>query len=114
MRMGKQIDEIPDDVMADLMKYNWPGNIRELENFHRALRHSFGRKQVIYTAPEIEISPEIRDLGTSYSCGCRAGSYSQNASSHQRNPSWAKRSRGSAGCQNDLRSIPEWKSSAFA
>jgi formate hydrogenlyase transcriptional activator len=32
-RMCKRMDDIPDDVMAALMKYKWPGNIRELENF---------------------------------------------------------------------------------
>jgi formate hydrogenlyase transcriptional activator len=32
-RMCKRIDDIPDDVMATLVKYKWPGNIRELENF---------------------------------------------------------------------------------
>jgi len=24
--------EIPEDYMKDLIEYNWPGNIRELEN----------------------------------------------------------------------------------
>jgi formate hydrogenlyase transcriptional activator len=33
IRMCKQIDDISDDAMAALMKYEWPGNIRELENF---------------------------------------------------------------------------------
>ena len=32
-RMGKQIESIPSDVMKALMKWDWPGNIRELENF---------------------------------------------------------------------------------
>ena len=32
-RMGKKIDTIPDEVMAALVRWNWPGNIRELENF---------------------------------------------------------------------------------
>jgi len=31
-QQGKMIDTIPDDVMAALERYNWPGNIRELEN----------------------------------------------------------------------------------
>jgi formate hydrogenlyase transcriptional activator len=32
-RMGKQACHIPDDVMDALMNYDWPGNIRELQNF---------------------------------------------------------------------------------
>ncbi|MGB2619009.1 MAG: PAS domain S-box protein [Candidatus Acidiferrales bacterium] len=32
-RMDKQIQSIPADVMKALTKWDWPGNIRELENF---------------------------------------------------------------------------------
>jgi transcriptional regulator with GAF, ATPase, and Fis domain len=32
MRCGKAIDSIEDGVIASLMNYSWPGNIRELEN----------------------------------------------------------------------------------
>jgi formate hydrogenlyase transcriptional activator len=32
-RMGKMIDTIPPEAMAALTRWNWPGNIRELENF---------------------------------------------------------------------------------
>ena len=32
-RYGKSIDHISDDVMAAIMSYDWPGNIRELQNF---------------------------------------------------------------------------------
>lgn len=31
-KMGKQINHIPQTVMDNLLGYNWPGNIRELEN----------------------------------------------------------------------------------
>ena len=31
--MGKQIDEIPADVMSALVSHSWPGNVRELQNF---------------------------------------------------------------------------------
>ena len=31
-KMGKPIESIPDHVQEALSKYNWPGNIRELEN----------------------------------------------------------------------------------
>jgi formate hydrogenlyase transcriptional activator len=32
-RQGKVIDDIPDEVMDALKDYDWPGNIRELQNF---------------------------------------------------------------------------------
>jgi formate hydrogenlyase transcriptional activator len=32
-RYGKSIDRVSDDVMAAIMRYDWPGNIRELQNF---------------------------------------------------------------------------------
>jgi formate hydrogenlyase transcriptional activator len=32
-RDGKSIDHVPDDVMTALVRYHWPGNIRELQNF---------------------------------------------------------------------------------
>ena len=31
-KMGKQVNHIPQTVMDNLLNYNWPGNIRELEN----------------------------------------------------------------------------------
>jgi formate hydrogenlyase transcriptional activator len=32
-RMGKQIENIPPETMSALTSYEWPGNIRELQNF---------------------------------------------------------------------------------
>lgn len=32
-RMDKQIDQIPPETMSALTSYQWPGNIRELQNF---------------------------------------------------------------------------------
>jgi formate hydrogenlyase transcriptional activator len=32
-QMGKQIEEVPDEVMRALVDHSWPGNIRELQNF---------------------------------------------------------------------------------
>jgi formate hydrogenlyase transcriptional activator len=32
-RQGKSIEHISDQVMAAMERYNWPGNIRELQNF---------------------------------------------------------------------------------
>ena len=31
-RMGKQIDQIPQDMLAAFASYSWPGNVRELQN----------------------------------------------------------------------------------
>jgi DNA-binding NtrC family response regulator len=31
--MGKRIEAIPEEVIATLRRYHWPGNIRELQNF---------------------------------------------------------------------------------
>jgi formate hydrogenlyase transcriptional activator len=32
-RMGKQIESVPPEVMSAFASYEWPGNIRELQNF---------------------------------------------------------------------------------
>jgi formate hydrogenlyase transcriptional activator len=32
-RMNKRIETIPEEAMATLCRYSWPGNIRELQNF---------------------------------------------------------------------------------
>jgi len=32
-RMHKRIDVIPDEAIDAMMKWRWPGNIREMENF---------------------------------------------------------------------------------
>ncbi|MGC2657444.1 MAG: sigma 54-interacting transcriptional regulator, partial [Bryobacteraceae bacterium] len=32
-RMNKRIEDIPDETMNALVRYGWPGNIRELQNF---------------------------------------------------------------------------------
>jgi DNA-binding NtrC family response regulator len=42
-RLNKTIDSIPDEVMAVLQARDWPGNIRELQNFiERAMLYSPG------------------------------------------------------------------------
>ena len=41
--LNKPIDSIPDEVMAVLKAHDWPGNIRELQNFiERAVLYSPG------------------------------------------------------------------------
>ena len=42
-RIGRRIDHIPEETMLDLCSYDWPGNIRELQNLiERALILSEG------------------------------------------------------------------------
>ena len=44
-RYGKSIDHVSDDVMAAIMRYDWPGNIRELQDFvERSLILTKGRE----------------------------------------------------------------------
>jgi transcriptional regulator with GAF, ATPase, and Fis domain len=55
-RMNKRIDLIPGDVMATLIQHDWPGNIRELQNFiERAVILSRG---TILLAPVTELKPK--------------------------------------------------------
>lgn len=52
-RMGKHIDDIPDETMAVLQNWSWPGNIRELENMiERMVILTKGR---VLSAPPAEL-----------------------------------------------------------
>ena len=44
-RLNKPIDSIPDEVIAVLKAHDWPGNIRELQNLHRARGALFARSR---------------------------------------------------------------------
>jgi len=58
-RMNKEITVIPDEVIEVLKRHNWPGNIRELQNFiERAVILSPGH---VLCAPLGDLKP---DLGT--------------------------------------------------
>jgi formate hydrogenlyase transcriptional activator len=58
-RLDKQIESIPPDVMKALTRWDWPGNIRELENFiERAVILTKGPALRIPFA-ELEAPPEI-------------------------------------------------------
>ena len=59
-RYGKSIDHVSNDVMAAIMRYNWPGNIRELQNFiERSVILTKGRE---LQAPIVELTNrEARD-----------------------------------------------------
>ena len=56
--MGKTIETIPTETMAALVRWPWPGNIRELENFlERAV--ILTRGPVLYVPlAELETNPE--------------------------------------------------------
>lgn len=60
-RMDKQITSIPPDVMTALAKWEWPGNIRELENFLE--RCVILSKGPVLRAPlsELQLPEEERD-----------------------------------------------------
>jgi len=62
-RMGKQIDHIPPATISALSSYQWPGNIRELQNFiERSVILSDG---TVLSPPlaELERSPVAEPLG---------------------------------------------------
>ena len=62
-RMGKQIENIPPETMSALASYEWPGNIRELQNFiERSVILSTG---AILRPPlaELKRCPEVQSLG---------------------------------------------------
>ncbi len=61
-RLGKTIQIIPDDTMKALVRWQWPGNIRELENFlERAVILSRG--SVLYV-PLVELKIEDEGKGS--------------------------------------------------
>jgi formate hydrogenlyase transcriptional activator len=62
-RMAKQIEHIPAETMSALSSYQWPGNIRELQNFiERSVILSAG---TVLRSPlaELKRSPELESLG---------------------------------------------------
>ena len=54
-RMKKRIDVVPPDTMDALLRYAWPGNIRELQNFIE--RSVILSPQSILRAPTSELEP---------------------------------------------------------
>jgi formate hydrogenlyase transcriptional activator len=63
-RMNKIVDDIPEHVMESLCAYDWPGNIRELQNFvERAVLMSEGGS---FSPPLLEprraITPTVETL----------------------------------------------------
>jgi formate hydrogenlyase transcriptional activator len=65
--MGKQIDSIPKAKLEALMRYNWPGNIRELKNVieHAMILSSFKTLDVVAPACALEeqsVSYALQDM----------------------------------------------------
>ncbi len=56
-RMGRKIDQIPTSAMETLMRYEWPGNIRELQNV-------LERSVILTTGNTLRIAmPEVEEKG---------------------------------------------------
>ncbi|MGA7770920.1 MAG: PAS domain S-box protein [Candidatus Sulfotelmatobacter sp.] len=53
-RLGKHIDTVPDETMTVLQNWNWPGNIRELENMIE--RMVILSKSRVLAAPPVELN----------------------------------------------------------
>jgi transcriptional regulator with PAS, ATPase and Fis domain len=65
MKTGKRISSMEDDVLIRLSDYNWPGNIRELENVINAAIHlSVGEIITLNSLPEYLKEGIIYPLGT--------------------------------------------------
>jgi formate hydrogenlyase transcriptional activator len=73
-RMGKQIENIPEETLAAFSSYSWPGNVRELQNLiERAVirssngtlpnpLHGFGRSSSLSIASQGASAISSRDL----------------------------------------------------
>lgn len=57
LRLGRRIETVPDEALEAMLQWNWPGNIRELENFiERSVILSDGP---VLRAPLAELRQEI-------------------------------------------------------
>jgi len=96
-RLNKRIDIIPDDAIQAMMRWSWPGNIRELENF-------IERSVILSKAPGESASRELlKESGRGRSpvqkVRCTTGT-----GSHRRNPAPdPRRIVGSGRCSD-----PAW------
>jgi len=55
--LHKRIDTIPTEVMAALIHYPWPGNVRETPERHRTGRHPVARPRPAAAADEWQRQP---------------------------------------------------------
>ena len=59
-KLGKQISSIPKETMQALQEYEWPGNIRELENI-------IERAVILCRGPVFQLADHLEDLPPSWS-----------------------------------------------
>jgi formate hydrogenlyase transcriptional activator len=82
-RMRKTIEHIPDEVMTALVRYDWPGNIREMQNF-------IERSVILTRGAELGApirganQPGNAELGFADAGGCRAGAHHRDPSPNRR------------------------------
>jgi PAS domain S-box-containing protein len=60
-RMGKHIDTVPHETMAVLLNWNWPGNIRELENMIERMVILTKGRTLAEPPVELDAVQEVRD-----------------------------------------------------
>ncbi len=56
-RLGRRIESVPDEALAAMLQWSWPGNIRELENFIE--RSVILSDDAVLRAPLAELRQEI-------------------------------------------------------
>ncbi len=77
-RLNKPIDSIPDEVVEVLKAHDWPGNIRELQNFiERAVLFSPGSVLRLPLDLKQTVKQTFRERFP-HSCRCRSGAYPGN------------------------------------
>jgi len=70
-RMGRNIESIPAHAMEDLTNYDWPGNIRELQNV-------IERSVVLSSGPELHVAlPELDGKSTPVAAQVRASNVTE-------------------------------------
>ena len=52
-KYGKQVDRVPESVMASFERYDWPGNVRELQ-------HLIERAVILSTGPELVLDEPLQ------------------------------------------------------
>lgn len=61
VRLGKQIDTVPDETMKVLQNWNWPGNIRELENMIERMVILSKSRTLAAPPAELNVPDDITD-----------------------------------------------------
>ena len=79
-RQGKSIEHIPGDVMTAIENYDWPGNIRELQNFIE--RSVVLTRGIELQAPVAELTTKkLPDTAVRYAGSFGEGAYHSDPSS---------------------------------